>query len=619
MAFYSDDIITQLKNHADIADVVQQFVPLKPSGTNRYTGRCPFHDDKSPSMSVNSHLGIYKCFACNAAGDVFKFVMEHEKIDFRSAVEWVARTTGFTLPTLSNTKEKTEIVEERELVQKLNTLATEWFEQNLSENKEILDYLNARGITEETRKKFHFGYAPNKREGLLSYAIKKGFSPRQLVQAGLATEKEHGGISDKFSDRLMIPIQNMMGSVIAFGGRILKDNVKAPKYMNSPNTALYLKSEVLFGLHQSKQEIAKAGNVIIVEGYFDLISLYQAGIRNVVAASGTALTESHATLLSRYAKTAYLVFDGDEAGKKATKRSIEIVLEKSITPKIYSLSRPNGEKIDPDNFVREQGPEAFLNELKNAEDWLDYLIRETPHSTPADKANFIHLAKGIIASIPDIELSRQYLNLLSERFGTEASFRGVAKKNKRPQAKPTEITEAQEVTAIPWHTISPVELRYVNLILQNPSVLKAATTVYDIQFVSSGITLLESPLLTEILGVALQMFQESGNLNFKELINNLSAEGQEILINFPDEAWNEKNATKEFLEMTIDFEKRFAERMRFNTEDIDFKLELTTFTTKLKRLLSESKEKKHSANQLFQEILNFKEELLLFYKTLQGN
>lgn len=621
MAFYSNDIIAKLKDYTDIADVIQQFVPLKPAGTNRYTGRCPFHDDRSPSMSVNSTLGIYKCFACNAGGDVFKFIMEHEKIDFRSAIEWVAHATGFALPKLSNSAEKNETLEERELVKQLNVLATEWFEQNLTEAPEIKAYLDKRGISEETQKIFHFGFAPNKREGLLAHAIRKGFSPRQLVQAGLAVEKEHGGIADKFRDRLMIPIQNISGTVIAFGGRVLQDQAKTAKYMNSPKTILYEKGEVLFGLHQCRQGIAKAGKVIIVEGYFDVISLYQAGIQNVVAASGTALTEAHASLLSRYAKTAYLVFDGDSAGKEATKRSLEKILSKSMSPKIYSLSRPNGEKIDPDNFIREQGPEAFLKELESAEDWLTYLIKETPHSNPEDKAKLIHHTKSLISTIPDVELQRQYLNILAERLGTEASFRGLKNslKNSRSKIKSEETNFETETPPIPWHTISQTEIRYLNLILQNPAVLKAASLFYDFAFVSSGISLLESPLICDILGMALLQVQETGSFNLKLLSNSLSEEGKEILFALPEENWNENAAIKEFLEMTLDFEKRFIERLRLKSEDIDLKLELTNFASKLKRLLVESKKTRTSPNNLLQQILDYRNDILLFNQTLQGN
>ena len=424
MPFYPNEVIQQLKAQADISLVIQQFIPLKKSGNGRFVGMCPFHDDHSPSMSVNPTLGIYKCFACGAGGDVFKFVQEHEKIDFNGAVEWVANFVGFPLPNFAS-KESAEVTEERAMVRKLNELACEWFEQQLALSPKALEYLAKRNISESTRREFHIGYAPDGREGFIGYAARNGFSPRDCVKAGLATEKKNGGIADKFRDRLMIAIQNQSGIVVAFGGRDLapkQEGFERPKYMNSPDTALYNKSDILFGLNHSRSSIAKENAVIIVEGYFDLISLYQGGVTNVVAASGTALTETHASILSRYAKTAYLVFDGDAAGRKATLRSLEIVLPKGIAPRIFALSRPDGTKIDPDNFVNERGADAFRTELSKAEDWLSYLSHEMPTTSLEDRANFITYAKSIIKSINNPELRNEYLKLVSERFNTSRSL-----------------------------------------------------------------------------------------------------------------------------------------------------------------------------------------------------
>ena len=210
MPFYPNEVIQQLKSEADITAVIEQFLPLKRSGNGRYVGVCPFHDDHSPSMYVNPTLGIYKCFACGAGGDVFKFVQEHEKIDFNAAVKWVADFCSFELPNVGN-PERAEITEERELVRRLNELACEWFEEQLTRSPKALQYLNSRHISEPTRKQFHIGYAPDGREGFVGYAAKKGFSPKECVKAGLAVEKENGGISDKFRDRLMIAIQNISG------------------------------------------------------------------------------------------------------------------------------------------------------------------------------------------------------------------------------------------------------------------------------------------------------------------------------------------------------------------------------------------------------------------------
>ena len=272
MAFYSDDVLQDLKQQTNIADIIQQFVPLKRSGSGRFVGRCPFHNDHSPSMNVNTQMGIYKCFACGAGGDVFKFIMEHEKMDFKAAVEWIANATGFQLPSIHHA-ENPKNAEERSLVRELNDLAADWFVEQLPHSEKALGYISSRHLSKETRHFFKVGYAPDGREGFLSFAAKNGFSPRQLVEAGLAVERENGGIADKFRDRLMFAIENLSGKVVAFGGRILDKEKKAPKYLNSPDTALYKKGEILYGLPKSKNEIPKAGSVILVEGYFDMISL----------------------------------------------------------------------------------------------------------------------------------------------------------------------------------------------------------------------------------------------------------------------------------------------------------------------------------------------------------
>lgn len=619
MAMYSEDVIQQLKAHADISVVIERFLPIRPTSGGRFLARCPFHDDSKPSMNINPQMGIYKCFACGAGGDVFKFVMEHEKVDFKSAVEWVANETGFTLPKFNERSGNAQETEEKGLVKELNDLAASFFEAELLKSEEALSYLAKRGITEETRKKFRFGYAPEGREGFISYAAKKGYSPRQLVTAGLAKEHETGGISDKFRGRLMIPIQNMSGMIVAFGGRTLKPDV-TPKYMNSPDTALYKKGDILFGMYHARQAIAKANSVIIVEGYFDLISLYQAGIQNVIAASGTALTDQQSAIIARYAKTSYLVFDGDKAGKAATHRSIGIVLAKSITPLVFSLSRPNGEKIDPDNFINEQGPDAFLSELQNAEDWLDYLIHEASPRTPQERSEFVKSTKEIISRIPDIELANQYLQILSERFGTAANLRGV---KLQPQRAPRKMPEAesapvQEAPVLQWDRLPPLEIRYVNLVIQNAMVLRAAAMFFDMELAAAGVSLLESGMLDELLASALVFYREHGELNLKLFISTVSPELQEILTRLPNEKWGDANANKEFLEMTLDLERRFAERLRNRTDDVDFKMELTIFCSTAKRQLIEAKKGKLPLNELLK-IISANRQVLANYNQAMGN
>lgn len=593
MPFYSDEIIRELKAHADIAQVIENFLPLKRSGNGRFVGRCPFHDDRSPSMSVNPTIGIYKCFACGAGGDVFKFVREHEKLDFRGAVEWVANYVGFALPKLEN--ENSEISEERAMVRKLNELACQWFESQLSLSQKALQYLADRHITEETRKLFHIGYAPDGREGFIGHAVKNGFSPLDCVKAGLAVERENGGVSDKFRDRLMIAIQNQSGIVVAFGGRDLSGNSPA-KYMNSPESATYHKSDILFGFNHSRLSIAREKSVIIVEGYFDLMSLYQGGVTNVVAASGTALTENHANILSRYAKTAYLVFDGDAAGKKATLRSLEIVLPKGIAPRVFALSRPDGTKIDPDNFVNEQGPDAFRQALTQAEDWLNYLAMERNPRTPEEKAEFVNYIKSLVKSMDDRELQNQYLKLISERYNTDRSLARVKSLKTPPKAvRPVNpqqgetIPQLEQAAHIDWAMIPPMEVRFANLLLRNPTLMDRACEYFDMDWAASGIRLFESNVVEDFVSSTVAIYLESGCHSPQILYENFSPELRLFLEGLPDEQWKPPQEIKEFYQTLTVLSTKLCDRQKhmipLNTMDaVEIRMQMSKFTQGMQKL-----------------------------------
>ena len=622
MPFYSDEIIQELKNQADIALVIQQFLPLKKSGNNRYVGVCPFHDDHSPSMTVNSSLGIYKCFACGAGGDVFKFIQEHEKLDFKGAVEWVANFVGYSLPNLGNNV-NTEVLEDRTMVRKLNELACEWFEQQLTLSPKALEYLNKRHVSEATRKQFHIGYAPTGREGLIGYAARNGFSPRDCVKAGLAVEKENGGIADKFRDRLMIAIQNLSGVVVAFGGRDLSDpnshkGLKLAKYMNSPETALYSKRDILFGLNHSRNAIMKENAVIIVEGYFDLISLYQSGVQNVVAASGTALTDMHASILARYAKTAYLVFDGDEAGQTATKRSLEIVLPKGLTPKVFALSRPDGTKIDPDNFVNEQGPDAFRQALRSAEDWLSYLGRSIPHNSPEDRAAFITQAKTLIKSIENRELQNQYLKLVAERYGTTRSLEGIKVSHPRRDKSTAAEQPAAPQVSVPWELLSPIEVRFANLLFRNPTLLDRAAEYYDMDFAASGIMIFESPLIDEFIQSILALYAETGTFSPRHLYESLSPQLQLFLEQLPDETWKTPNEILEFYDtmavLTLNLCNRYKKLIPLDSEaGMQLRMQLSKFTQGIQTVAKKRKISAITPDVFAEQIIQSKAPLIDLY------
>lgn len=638
MPFYSDEVIQQLKSQADISLVIQQFLPLKRTGTNRYVGVCPFHDDHSPSMTVNPTLGIYKCFACGAGGDVFKFVKEHEKIDFNGAVEWVANFVNFPLPKV-NSKENAEVTEERAMVRKLNELACDWFEQQLALSPKALEYLAKRNISEQTRKQFHIGYAPDGRENFIAYAAKNGYSPRDCVKAGLATEKQNGGISDKFRDRLMIAIQNQSGVVVAFGGRDLapkQEGFERPKYMNSPDTALYNKSEILFGLNHSRGAISKENAVIIVEGYFDLISLYQGGVQNVVAASGTALTEIHANILSRYAKTAYLVFDGDAAGRKATHRTIEIVLPKGIVPRVFALARPDGTKIDPDNFVNEQGADAFREQLKNADDWLSYLSHNSDLQSIESRAKFVTYAKSIVKSIQDSELRNQYVKLIAERFDTTRSLQGI--QGIRPQKKPVQpvqqpqnadlaeygdIPAAPEPQRVPWEILSPIEIRFANLLVSNPTLLDRACEYFDVELAASGIQFFESSLIEEFVNTVIASYSETGYFSPQTLYEQLPPLLQQFMENLPEESWTPPKEIIELYESLMVLTFRLCDRYRKaialdTAEGVQKRISLNTFMQNMEKLDRQYKEGKLSIDMLADQLIKSKTPLINTLSVTKG-
>jgi len=524
MPLYSDEAIRQLKEAADISIIIEQFVPLKKAGGGKFLGLCPFHNDSNPSMNVNPSMGIYKCFACGAGGDVFRFVMEHEKMDFLSAVEFVANTIGFTLPKLSQTQD--ENYEEKDLMRKLNELANNWFKEQLSKSDFAKTYLEKRDITQKTKDLFGLGYAPQ--SGFLEVAGKAGFKPEFIVKAGLASEKD-GRAVDKFRDRLMIPICSLSGAIVGFGGRDLSGNSPA-KYMNSPETLIYKKSEILFGLNHSRRAISKENSVILVEGYFDVISMFQSGVENVVAISGIAISELQAKLLSRYTKSAYISLDGDDAGQAATERCIEVLLTQSFSIGVVNLLSESGEKIDPDSLVRQGGAEAFKKLQGKAKNWLNYLADKKQPKTPEEKAAFASKAKELIASMNNAELKRQYLNLLNERFGTSKNL-PILQVKKTP-------TQVQEIE-IPWKSLPGDEIRLVNVILKNPSIQSVAIRVCDP-------SLLSSRWLAELLDYGYALFEETGKIDLKILYEKLPSAHKELFIRLPETPWTEESAMLEF-------------------------------------------------------------------------
>jgi DNA primase len=419
----------ELRNQADIVRIIGDYVTLKKKGNN-YWACCPFHHEKTPSFSVNANKGFFKCFGCGKAGDIFSFVMEVEGTSFPEAVKTVAEKSGVALPVVENTRELEERDRHRADLSQLNQWATEFFEQNLTESSEGrrgLAYLEQRGVTEATRKLFKLGYAPNSWDALSGYLKAKGASVSQIERSGLVSLKEQGGFYDRFRGRLMFPICDAQGRVVAFGGRILGEG--EPKYLNSPETALYTKGQHLFGLNYSRDAIRQRGYAILVEGYLDFLIPYQAGVKNLVASLGTALTENQVRLLGRYAKRIVVNFDPDAAGVNATKRSLELLLGQGF--KVNVLTLPDN--LDPDEYIRAHGADGYHKLLKNSQSFLDYIVEQAvsvhDQTRPAGKIETVNAILPYLRLVNDKIERNERIDLIADRLKVDSKlFRDEFKK-----------------------------------------------------------------------------------------------------------------------------------------------------------------------------------------------
>jgi DNA primase len=365
--FFPPELIDQIRDANDIVDLISEYVPLKKRGKN-YVGLCPFHVEKDPSFNVIPTKQIFYCFGCQEGGNVIHFLMKHEKLGFVEAIKLLAKRAHIPLPRKDVDKQKAEALDK---LYYANQAANEYFLKNLyreTPGKVARQYLKKRGFDSETLKLFSLGFAPPDWEGLIKFAQAKGIDPKVLSQAGLAVAREEdAGYYDRFRNRITFPIFSLSEKIVGFGGRVLDDKDE-PKYLNSPETPIYQKGKILYGLNLSKDQIRQKGSAILVEGYVDLITLYQAGIKNMVASSGTAFTPDQARLLSRYAEKVFLFFDADTAGKSATFRSVDLLFSEGL--EVFVVSLQQGE--DPDSFVRKFGKEQVGQKIQKASSFIDF-------------------------------------------------------------------------------------------------------------------------------------------------------------------------------------------------------------------------------------------------------
>ena len=418
-----DEFVERVTERTDIYSVVSRYVSLT-QRSGRYWGRCPFHNEKTASFTVSADKGLFYCFGCGAGGNVFKFLSLIENITYFEAVKLQAERLGIPLPAQRTSPEQERRRREEKILLKINELAQDFYHECLiktARGESGRKYLAARGITAETIKTFKMGFAPDEWDNLFKNLIQKNFSAQQIESVGLiAKRKNSSGCYDRFRSRIMIPITNIFGHVVGFGGRILgSEDDTTPKYLNTPETVLFNKRNLLFGLDKSNRAINAAGAAVVVEGYMDAISLFGAGIKNVVATLGTAFTPEHAKLILRYAKKIIFCYDSDEAGQRATIRALPIVQEAGA--EVFVIKVPDGK--DPDEFVRKHGKEAFDELIKNAQTLIDYrisyVLAHTAHVTADEKFRALQEILPVVAKIDNGIVRGEYRKKIAAALGLD--------------------------------------------------------------------------------------------------------------------------------------------------------------------------------------------------------
>jgi DNA primase len=462
MGSIPDETIKQIAAANDIVEVIGSYFPLKRAGSS-FKALCPFHQEKSPSFNVSPQRQSFHCFGCGAGGSVFRFVMDYEHLDFPSAVKKLAARAGITVVEERGSGGGDDRQHEtRRTLLQLHAEAAEWFHENLLKREwaaPAREYLKRRGIDRTIAGSWQIGFAPDSWDALLNWAKDRGYRRAEITQSGLVKPRDEdrpdGDVYDRFRGRVMFPICNPEGEVIAFSGRVLNSETETAKYLNSPETPLFRKGNVLFGLHKTKRALINANSAIVCEGQLDLITLFEAGITNVVAPQGTAFTEQQARILKRFVQDVVLCFDADAAGQKAAERSLESLLQNDLVVRIAEM--PAGE--DPDSIVRSKGKEAFEKRVADAREFFDYWIDRQAASTDlTSMAAKMQLARKLAETI-----TRVHDPIMRSEVASKASARiGVATREfeqllRRPVSteRGADLQQAQtQPMAAPRHDIA---------------------------------------------------------------------------------------------------------------------------------------------------------------------
>ncbi|MDE6782866.1 MAG: DNA primase, partial [Paramuribaculum sp.] len=407
------ETVQRILDAADIVEVVSDFVHLKRRGAN-YIGLCPFHNERTPSFSVSKSKGICKCFSCGKGGSPINFLMELEQLSYYEALKYLAKKYNIEIKERELSEAERQAENDRESMLAVNDFAMQHFEHNLRDTDDgrniALAYLRERGLSQAMIDRFHLGYSAEKRDDLYSTAISKGFTEKYLVDTGLCYRTDRGTVTDRFRGRVIFPVLSVSGKVVAFGGRTMRTSKDVAKYVNSPESIIYSKSRELYGLYQAKQSIVRNDRCILVEGYMDVISMHQSGVENVVASSGTSLTEGQIRLIHRFTENVTVIYDSDPAGIKASLRGIDLLLAEGLNVRVVLF--PEGE--DPDSYARSHSSAELEQYLAdNEQDFISFktdILLQGTSSDPIQKAKAIQSIVRSISVIPDQITRNVYLS-----------------------------------------------------------------------------------------------------------------------------------------------------------------------------------------------------------------
>jgi DNA primase len=558
--FLSPATREQIRAASDIVDIIGAYVPLKKNGAN-FTALCPFHKEKTPSFNVNPHKQIFHCFGCHKGGDVFTFVKDYENIGFMDAVRRLAERAKIPLE-FENTPGAQE---SRHLKDQLldihDQLTTRW--QNCLANEAAgqlaRDYLAKRGVSAEAIKLFRIGAAPELWDDTVNWARSKNFELATVEKAGLIIRKEEtGNYYDRFRGRLMFPICDEQSRVIGFSGRVLSGDEKTAKYVNSPETPIFTKSKIFFGLDKSKRAILDAGFAIICEGQLDLIACFTNGVQNIVAPQGTAFTEQHARIIKRYANEVVLCFDSDNAGQNAIVRSLDHLLASGLAVRVAVIPSPH----DPDSFIKANGGEAFNELIKSAEGFFDYYLNRlcATNEINSDKGRLaiLHAMAEAVHKTGNSVLIDTYAQKTALRLGVPPeSVRAEFRKNPAPQAAPRaseeesfEAAEPETETAPP----SPIELHLLKLLLLHDELVATAGLNLDVNWILH-------PHIRQIVDLRFAAQEHETWHNLAEFLDSCeSAEQRSLITEAVAEDRKIPNPETQLADMTLKLRNQFLDR-----------------------------------------------------------